>query len=59
MGKKDYFCADVWMNKIKMIKDDHFEAKKQAYEWALEACDRQVKETENFIEFLHEVVSSN
>ncbi len=59
VGKKDYFCADVWMNKIKRIQNDHLEAKNQAYEWALEACDRQVKETENFIEFLHQVVSSN
>ncbi len=59
VGKKDYFCADVWMNKIKRIQNDHLEAKNQAYEWALEACDRQVKETEHFIEFLHQVVSSN
>ena len=41
------------------IKSTHFEARNQAYEWALEAEKRQEKQTENLIEFLREVVSSN
>ena len=58
IGKKDYFCADVWMDKINQIKSTHFESKNQAYEWALEARQRQEKETENLIVFLDEVIAS-
>ncbi len=58
IGKKDYFCADVWMDKINSIKSTHFQAKNQAYEWALEAQKRQKKETENLIAFLREVIAS-
>jgi len=56
MGKKDYPSADLWMDKIDAIQDEYLTAQMNAYEWALEAQERQAFELKKLTEFLSDIL---